>query len=90
MIQASVATRCPEPESAETDPLDPLLRLAGNVAATRAVVIANHGIDLLCALIRRGCMAAAAIRPGNKPDAKSSNLMLVPAATEFSCLDQLN
>jgi len=89
MIQASVAKPRPEAESAETDFLDSFLRLAGNVFGTRVVVIANHGLEMLCALIRRGSMAATAIRPGNKSDANSSNLMLIPASTEFSSLEQL-
>ena len=91
MIQTTVAASAPRPhpESAEPDSLDPLLRFAKNLETSHALVIAEHGLDLLCALVRRGCMAAATIRPRDKTDADAYSLILVPLVTELPSLEHL-
>jgi hypothetical protein len=40
--------------------------------------VAEHGLDLMCGLIRRGCLAAAVLRPGDKPDRNDYDLLMVP------------
>ena len=48
----------PQPEN---DGLDPLWRPAGDVRASRALIVARHGLDLMCGLLRRGCWRALRI-----------------------------
>jgi len=88
MTQTSVAIPPPAsvpPATEDNDPLDPLLRLAGDLQTVRALVIAERSLDLLCGLIRRGCLAATAIRPDGKPDADDYGLVVASSkAAEFS------
>jgi hypothetical protein len=90
MMQTSVAapvrTRL-QPETQESDLLDPLLRLAGECRKTRALIVAPHGLDLMCALIRRGCLAATVLRPGDKPDADDYDIVFVPRVTALPSPD---
>jgi hypothetical protein len=59
--------------------------LAGDLYTVRALVIAERSLDLLCGLIRRGCLAATAIRFGCKPDAKDYDLVVAsPGSAAFS------
>ena len=84
MIQTSVAapTHAPlQPDTQENDLLDPLWRLAGDMCASRALIVADHGLDLMCGLIRRGCLAATVLRLGDKPDADDYNVVFVPLVT---------
>lgn len=89
MMQTSVAserTRL-QPETQEDDLLDPLLRLTGDMSHARALIVAEHGLDLVCGLIRLGCQAAAVLRPGGKPDASAYGLLLVPRVTALPSTD---
>jgi hypothetical protein len=84
MIQTSVATPLqapPQPETKENDLLDPLCRLAGDMGNARALIVAEHGLDLMCGLIRRGCLAATILRLCDKPDADDYDVVFVPLAT---------
>jgi hypothetical protein len=76
MIQASVAT--PITVRPPPDLLEPLLRLAGDLRNARVLILAEQGIDLMCGLIRRGCLAATTLRFGGKPDAGEYDLVVVP------------
>jgi hypothetical protein len=81
MLQTSVAAPAltrHQPETQEADLLDPLWRLAGNRPDLRTLIVAEHGLDLLCGLIRRGCLAATVLRLGDKPDNKDYDLLIVP------------
>jgi hypothetical protein len=92
MIQTSVAapTQAPlQPETQENDLLDPLWRLAGDLCASRALIVADHGLDLMCGLIRRGCLAATVLRLGDKPDANDYNVVFVPHLTSADGVIQL-
>jgi putative intracellular protease/amidase len=84
MIQTSVATPLrppPQPDTRESDLLDPLGRLAGDMTNARVLVVADHGLDLMCGLIRRGCLAATVLHPGDKPDADNYDVVFIPLAT---------
>jgi hypothetical protein len=84
MIQTSVATPLqapPQPDTKENDLLDPLWRLAGDLSNARALIVAEHGLDLMCGLLRRGCLAATVLRPGDKPDADDYDVVFVPLVT---------
>jgi hypothetical protein len=92
MIQTSVAVpkpAQPQPGSPENEPLDPLLRLAEEINSTRALILAENGLELMCTLIRHGCPTATAIRPGGKPDAGAYDLVVVPETSASSALDPL-
>jgi hypothetical protein len=50
--------------------LDPLWWLAEDVRGFPALIVARRGLDLMCGpLLRRGCLAATVLRPGDKADA---------------------
>jgi hypothetical protein len=81
-IQTQPATDLQEPTL-----LDPLLRLAGDIKTTHTLIIADHALDLMCGLIRRGCLAATMLRAGDTPDADDYGLVLVPYATSLPSSD---
>lgn len=84
MIQTSVAMPLPaprQPDIQESDLLDPLGRLAGDMTNARVLIVAEHGLDLMCGLIRRGCLATTVLHPGDKPDADDYDVVFVPFAT---------
>jgi hypothetical protein len=88
MIQTSAAVpaqKRPQPEPQ----IDPLWQLAGDMHNARALVIAEHGLDLICGLIQRGCPAATALRPGDKPDAGDYDIVFVPQATALPSSDHV-
>jgi hypothetical protein len=92
MIQTSVAAPVqaqPTNDSQEPSLLDPLLRLAGPLDNTNALIVAEHGLDLMCGLIRRGCLAATILRTGDKPDAGDYNLVLVPDSSALPSGDEV-
>jgi hypothetical protein len=92
MIQTSAAAPVqvrPTNDSPEPSLLDPLLRLAGPIQNSHALIVANHGLDLLCGLIRRGCLAATTLRIGDKPDAGDYDLVLVPNAEALPSVDEV-
>jgi hypothetical protein len=84
MIQMSAAapTHAPlQSDTQENDLLDPLWRLAGDLCHSRTLIVSEHGLDLMCGLIRRGCLAATVLRLGDKPDANDYNVVFVPHLT---------
>jgi hypothetical protein len=90
MIQTSIAASVQtlhQPEPQEDDLLDPLCRLAGESRNARALIVAEHGLDLMCGLIRRGYLAATILRPGAKPDANDYDLMFVPQVAALPSFD---
>jgi hypothetical protein len=89
MSQTSAAVPVQARPINEPTLLDPLLRLAGDIRSTHALIIADHGLDLMCGLIRRGCLAAAVLRDGDKADTGDYGLVLVPDATTHLSPDEL-
>jgi HlyD family secretion protein len=79
----------PTNDSQEPALLDPLLRLAGNIQNTHALIVAEHGLDLMCCLIRHGCLAATILRIGDKPDTSDYDLVLVPRAAALPSADEV-
>jgi hypothetical protein len=76
-------------DSQEPSLLDPLLRLTGPTQNTHALIVAEHGLDLMCGLIRRGCLAATILRIGDKPDTRDYDLVLVPDASALPSGDEV-
>ena len=68
---------------------DPLLRFAGSIAGSHALVIAPNGLDLLCNLLRHGCAAAMALRLAERPDHEAYDLVLAPCVTSALQLGRL-
>jgi hypothetical protein len=95
MIQTSVAVPMqarPQPDlqqldTKENDLLDPLWRLAGDLSNARTLIVARQGLDLMCGLIRRGCLAATVLRPGDKPDSNDYDLVVVPLVAALPSAD---
>ena len=54
-----------------------------------ALIVAEHGLDVLCTLLRRGCPAATVVRPGEKPDSDCYALIVVPKASDFETPDMI-
>jgi hypothetical protein len=66
-----------------------LLRLAGEVSDVHALILGEHGIELMCGLLHRGCAAVAAFRSGDRPEEGSYGLVLVPDAGVFGTPEAL-
>jgi hypothetical protein len=77
----------PSSDSSDAAVPDPLLSLAGPIGDRRVLVVAAHGLDLMCGLIRRGCRAATHLRIGDQPEAGGFDLMLLPGMAELPSLD---
>ena len=67
--------------------VDAILQFAEPLATDHVLVVAEHGLDLLCALIRQGCAAATCIRSTAKADAATHDLILIPDVATLSSLD---
>jgi hypothetical protein len=65
-----------------------MLAAAGPLDGTRAFVAANHGLDLLCALIRQGCQSATCLKPGVRADRGEHDLVLVPDIEGSAAADE--
>jgi hypothetical protein len=92
MIQTSVAAplQAPlQPDTRETDLLDPLWQLAGDMSNARTLIVAEHGLNLMCGLIRRGCLAATVLRLGDKPDADDYDVVFIPLVTSSDAVIRL-
>jgi hypothetical protein len=76
-ISAAAPLALPRP-CEQADLLDPLLRLAGELRDTHALIVAEPGVELLCGLVRRGCLAATILRGGVTPEAGAFDLVLMP------------
>lgn len=57
---------------------DGLLDLAEPVEDTRVVLIGADTLELMCALVRRGCASAAMVRLGGRCDAHAAEIAIVP------------
>jgi hypothetical protein len=70
-------------------PEDPLLDFTGPVGGSHALVVGAKGSALLCALLRRGCLAATSLRPAERPDGRQYDLLIAPGIGSADCLDHL-
>ncbi|HET6609375.1 MAG TPA: hypothetical protein VFG62_22070 [Rhodopila sp.] len=60
-----------------------LLSQAGPLVAANVLIIGQSAVDLLCALLRRGCPAATCLKPEARPDAQAYSLTIVPDVTNL-------
>jgi hypothetical protein len=86
-IMAAKALKIPavplSPGAAAQQRLDTILACAGNLDGARTFIAAEHGVELLCALIRQGCLEATCLKPGMKADQGDYDLVLIP---DIGCL----
>lgn len=73
----------PLPGAAAQQRLDTILACAGKLDGARIFIAADHGVELLCALIRHGCPEATCLKPGLKADQGDYDLVLIP---DIGCL----
>jgi hypothetical protein len=69
--------------------IEPFLSVAGPLAAAHVLIVADHGLDLLCALIQRGCVAATCLRSAAKADAPAYDLVLVLEVTDIPSFEHV-
>ena len=74
---------------AEVSSGDPLLRFAGSIAGSHALVIAANGLDLMCKLLRQGCAAATALRLSERSDHETYDLVLAPQVVSSTQVGKL-
>jgi hypothetical protein len=76
------------PATTAPDRMALMLAAAGPLDGVRAFVAASHGLDVLCALIRRGCQAATCLKPGVRADRGEHDLVLVPDIATPAAADE--
>ncbi|WP_158744056.1 hypothetical protein [Acidisphaera sp. L21] len=93
MLQSVSTSQCLNPpvsaSTAEAMSGDPLLRFAGPVAGSHALVIAPNGLDLMCSLLRQGCVAVTALRPSERSDHETYDLVLAPRIASSAQIGRL-
>ncbi len=68
---------------------DQLLHFAGDVAGSHALIVAAAGPDLICSLLRRGCLMATSLRLAEKPEGHCYDLVVAPAVASAERLDMI-
>ena len=84
MLQSVPTSQSPSPVSGSLEDMSasgPLLRFAGPLEGSHALVIATNGLDLMCSLLRQGCAAATTLRPSERGDHEEYDLVLAPQMT---------
>ena len=71
------------------DDINLLLLHAGSLDRTHALIVAARGLDLLRALIGRGCLAATCLRPDTRPDAAAYEHAFFPDITPHTPLERI-
>jgi hypothetical protein len=83
----------PQPQQRSDGPhgdgIEPFLSAAGPLAAAHVLIVAEHGLDLLCGLIRRGCVAATCLRSAAKADAPAYDLVLMPEIRDIPSFEHV-
>lgn len=68
--------------------LDEFVNGIGDVAQCHALVIGEHTLELVCLLIRRGCIAAGTLRWHEKAQAGAADLVVVSPLPQLPMLDE--
>ena len=64
-----------------------LLDLADPAQGAHVILIGSGTLELMCALIRRGCLSAAAVELTDRPRAGLAHIALVPQADSPACVE---
>lgn len=83
-----LAQAIPIPLTQACGPLDDLVNGIGDVAECHALVIGEHTLELVCLLIRRGCIAAGTLRWHEKAEAAAADLVVVSPLPKLPVLDE--
>ncbi|CAH2601796.1 conserved protein of unknown function [Rhodovastum atsumiense] len=75
-----LARRAAPPPSLPRSDVDDLVDAAEPLADVRAVVIGAGSVDVLCALLRRGCAAATMLRPDLRAPTEVAELVVLSAS----------
>ncbi len=76
----SVATAAAAPDGQSEDPEKSLLDSLAGLAGERALIL-GLDIEIMCGLIQRGCQEVTEVEPGDRPEAGSVDLVIVPSVT---------
>jgi hypothetical protein len=82
----------PADKTTEDDDVDIFLLqvgVPGQLETKHVLIVAEHGIELLRSLIRRGYPAATCIRPATKPETAAYELVCFPDITPETDLERL-
>ena len=82
------ATPIPPSPQAESGSLDDFVGSIRDVADTHALVIGERTLELVCLLIRRGCVAAGTLRWHEKAQAGTADLVVVSLLPRLQLLDE--
>ena len=81
--------RSPRPAFSNADAAyAPLLDDIDQVEDIRILLIGPDTLELMCALIHRGCASVTARRPGDRPETASADVAIVPQVASAECADQ--
>ncbi len=65
-----------------------MLDCIGDVSNVHALVLGEHGLELMCALIRRGCATVAVLRLNQKAEPGTADLVVVPRTASPEVVEQ--
>jgi chloramphenicol 3-O-phosphotransferase len=65
-----------------------LLEFLGDLSNTHAVVLGEGALEFMCALLRRNCIAATAMRWNEKVEAEIADLVVVPHVACLKVVEQ--
>jgi hypothetical protein len=76
---ATLGDVCSVPDTEPGDDPDAaLVAYAGDVAGEHVLILGHSAPAIMCALIRRGCVAATELGQSDRPEAQSVDLTIVP------------
>jgi hypothetical protein len=65
-----------------------MLDCIGDVAGSHALILSDDGLELMCALLRRGCAAATTLRGNDCVETRTADLMVIPHASSTQAVEQ--
>lgn len=78
----------PDGEPLQKDTDAALLECIGDVAGSHALILSDDGLELMCALLQRGCAAATTLRSNECVEAGTADLVVVPHASSTQVVEQ--
>ena len=78
----------PNAEPLQNDRDAALLECIGDVSATHALILSDNGLELMCALLQRGCAAATTLRSNDCVESRTADLVVAPHASSTQAVEQ--
>ncbi len=91
MLDLVMRTQPTLPPAVRSHPAGALGELAesiGDVSDTHALVIGEHTLEMVCLLIRHGCIAAGTLRWHEKAECGAVDLVVVPDLPDLQLLNE--